>query len=441
MPDYFIDSHCHLFNIEDIPLYATIANVKNLPNPLLAAGALISAHRSVLNKRSLFLDFFDNRRKENAQNLVNEIQEAAKFHPVVKGRKIILTPLVMDFDKIGDKEHYSHENVFYQTRRLREEVIEAGLDNKALILIFAGLDLRKLDGNVDVQAFLNGYFREAGGLKPISERKNPAELSNGDIVGIKLYPPIGFNPFSDTSANEIDPARKTFYEYCIQKRLPITVHCQSGSYHGFDVNKKIINKNAHPTNWERVMKAIDGDKLKINFAHFGGEEELRATVLPVPSQTELGDFRPLKKFKKGSWVLSILTMLKTYEQTYADISAFDYSNKAAVMALAWLFVLDEVGDLDGRLGIGPSPCKLKDKLIWGSDMPMIYGKPKGLLKETGHVEVYGAYLESFTKAMQIAKIKARPFPNPAKYHPDNIPDPVDLIDRLTNKNPYKFLFG
>ena len=441
MPDYFIDTHCHLFNIEDIPLYATIANVKNLPNLLLAAGALLSAHRYVLNQRSLFLDFFDNRRKDNAIKLVNEIRAAIDSCPATKNRQIILTPLVMDFDMIGNKKHYSRENVLYQIKRLKEEVIEAQLDKKALILIFAGFDLRKLNDNTDANNFLKQFFKEAGGLEPISKRKNPADLSNGDIAGIKLYPPIGFNPFSGTPGSQIDPNYKKFYEFCIQYNLPITVHCQSGSYHGFDVNKPFIEKHAHPKNWEKVMKAIDGNKLKINFAHFGGEENIKSAVLPDPAHSELGKFGPRDEFKKGSWIHSILTMLKTYQNAYADISAFDYSNKGAIMALAWLFVLDEMADLDSRLGIAESPYKLKNKLIWGSDMPMVYGKPKGLLKETGHVEVYGAYLKLFTEAMDIVSVKAKPFPNPAKNPQNKIPETADLIDRLTNKNPYRFLFG
>ncbi len=117
MPKYFIDCHCHLFNIEDIPLYPTLARAKDLPNSLLALGALFGIHKSLLKKRKIFLDFFDKRRSENVRWLSDGVSESIEGNDYLSGRQIIITPLVMDFDKIGDQTHHSWESVTYQTSR------------------------------------------------------------------------------------------------------------------------------------------------------------------------------------------------------------------------------------------------------------------------------------------------------------------------------------
>ena len=56
MPNYFIDSHCHLFNIEDIPLYSTLANVKHLPSSVLALAIILGKHKSELDNFKAFID-------------------------------------------------------------------------------------------------------------------------------------------------------------------------------------------------------------------------------------------------------------------------------------------------------------------------------------------------------------------------------------------------
>jgi len=431
MPEYFVDCHCHLFNVEDIPLYSTVARIESLPNSVLSLALLFGMHKSEMNNRRAFIDFFDRQRRTNTEWLANGIADAIAQFPSMGAPATIITPLVMDFDQIAD----SLEDVAYQTRRLRNEVFDANLPRATKVLPFVGIDLRKVSAWNDVVTEFDALLAKCGPMKSKAKRGNPALLANGDIIGVKLYPAIGFNPFADGGAINIDPKRKEFYELCNQRNIPITAHCQHSSFYGHDVDQKEADGYNHPVNWKKVLQQMEGDSLRLNFGHFGGEKEIKKAVLPDVVYEASGDKGPREEIAGESWTHVLLCLLKQYEHTYADISAFDYSDKDAVLALAWLLVLDEMDDLDRRLDLTPQPRKLKEKLLWGSDIPMILGKPKG-----GHVEKYMDYLKQFVRAMNIADLRSKTYDRPLKRK-HTIPDPDDLIERITCKNPMRFLFG
>ncbi len=444
MPDYFVDCHCHLFNIEDIPLYATISRVKDLPNSLLALVALFGAHKTLLKIRKIFIDYFDKRRFENVQWISKGAAVAIGANASLRGRQIIITPLVMDFDKIGGGPPVSWESVTYQTSRLRNAISQAKLPDGVKMLPFVGLDLRKVSETNDVATLFDALLDSCGGMKSGQDRQDVEALESGDIIGVKLYPPIGFNPFSDTSNDRIDPKRKRFYDICIERKIPITVHCQSVSYFGSDVNQKKVNRNTNPKNWAKVLETVDSDNMRINFAHCGGEKAIKEMVLPKIDNQTVGRPGPNKKFRKGTWGQVLMCLLKQYPNTYADISAYDFMDSDAVIAMAWLLVLDEAGELEKRLGIEPQKYKLKDKLLWGTDIPMILGKKDqsffGVDIHTGYVETYKDYLDCFLKAVNIPGLRSYKYAKPKKSdYP--IPSSDGLVECMTHRNPMRFLFG
>ena len=430
MSDYFVDCHCHLFNIEYVPLYSTISKIGSLPNSVLSLALLFGLHKSEITNRRAFIDFFDRQRRANTEWLAKEIIDAIPQLPAGGAPDSIITPLIMDFDEISD----SLEDVAYQTKRLRDEVAGASVPGVTKIFPFLGLDLRKVSSWNNVATGFDDLLSRCGGMKSRAKRRNPANLSNGDIIGVKLYPAMGFNPFADNGVANIDVKRREFYELCIQRSIPITTHCQHSSFYGHDVNQKEADAYSHPLNWERVFQQVEGNKLRLNFGHFGGEKEIKRAVLPDVVYEASGDKGPREKIAEESWTHVLLRLLKQYKHTYADVSAFDYSYKDAVLALAWLLVLDEMDDLDSRLDLAPQPRKLKDKLLWGSDIPMILGK-----KKSGHVEKYADYLNQFMNAMNIAKLRNKTYDRPLKSK-HTIPDRDDLIERITCKNPMRFLF-
>jgi len=430
MPAYFADCHCHLFNIEDVPLYATISKVGSLPNSVLSLAALFGLHKSEMKKHKAFIDFFDRQRRTNTEFLAKAVLDSIQS-PADEIPDLMITPLIMDFDEISD----SLENVAYQTQRLCDEVSGANIPEKAKVLPFIGLDLRKVSAWDHVSTRFDELIAQCGGMKSIADRGNPARLSNGDIIGVKLYPAIGFNPFAEKGASIIDAKRMAFYKLCARRSIPITTHCQHSSFYGSDVNQKMADAFNHPSNWEKVLEQMGEDSPRLNFAHFGGEKEIKRAVLPDVVYEASGDKGPREKIARESWTHVLLRLLKTYEHTYADLSAFDYNDKDAVLALAWLLVLDEMDQLDSRLDLDLQPIKLKDKLLWGTDIPMILTNEKG-----GIAEKYSNYVSQFIKAMDIANLPKGTYDRPLKSK-HTIPDQADLIERITCNNPMRFLFG
>ena len=86
MPDdYFIDSHCHFFNLDDILIYPFIERIKiNFGTELLLAfGAIIDMFTGVLTRTieeeklelKKFITFFESERHCNILKTVTEVED------------------------------------------------------------------------------------------------------------------------------------------------------------------------------------------------------------------------------------------------------------------------------------------------------------------------------------------------------------------------------
>jgi len=111
------------------------------------------------------------------------------------------------------------------------------------------------------------------------------------FVGVKLYPSLGYDPFSDEM--------KALYAFCAENDLPILTHCNQG---GFHFTKEDI-QFAAPDRWSEILAEIPG--LKICFGHFGGSENL-SSAANVDSI--------------ASWTSTIIDLMRQYPGVYADLS-------------------------------------------------------------------------------------------------------------------------
>jgi hypothetical protein len=98
------------------------------------------------------------------------------------------------------------------------------------------------------------------------------------FAGIKLYPPLGFDPWPEEKA-ELDKVR-FLYSECIRKKLPITVHCSGRGY----ITSPDAAVLTDPSNrWQKVLSQPEFKDLKINFAHLGtqydGKKDWQKTIL------------------------------------------------------------------------------------------------------------------------------------------------------------------
>ena len=352
----FVDCHCHLFNIVDIPLYATLqgkvemGTLKRLVGSFAVGGALLAGvGDNILEGKEEFIRFFERSIEDNIKWLSLQVRNTAP------DKNILMTPLVMDFDPVHQVSDSS----------LNEPTVEDQL-NRLLTAIhntknschnvsfcpFIGFDLRKLDepkekiGLLKMQELWKTYGTT-------SKERSTEPLKSGSVFGIKLYPPIGFNP--NPLENDKKKRYIEFYEWCCKENIPLTTHCQ-GASGSFSVGKKsrVVNKITHGKNWWHLFETNPEIKnLRINFAHFGGEEGIE----------DLIDWLGVDK---DSWTFYLIKLLKKFPNTYADISAYDFSDSDACENLIKLLEKDAEGSFNEE-----GKYELSGKLLWGSDVPMV----------------------------------------------------------------------
>ncbi|TNJ34144.1 amidohydrolase family protein [Prosthecochloris vibrioformis] len=97
-----------------------------------------------------------------------------------------------------------------------------------------------------------------------------ASITPYHFMGIKVYPPLGFNPWpveegAGNPEGEMEKVRY-LYEFCIAHTIPITAHCSPG---GFLVDSR-YSAFSDPSRWELVLREYPG--LRLNLAHFGGAD-------------------------------------------------------------------------------------------------------------------------------------------------------------------------
>ncbi|HCI55789.1 MAG TPA: amidohydrolase family protein [Bacteroidales bacterium] len=125
----------------------------------------------------------------------------------------------------------------------------------------------------------------------IKEKKDP-EYYSYIFAGIKLYPPLGFDPWPEDEPDELDKV-KFLYSECVRKKIPLTVHCSDG---GFKTTPEAF-RHTNPERWIKVLNNSSFKNLKINFAHMG-------------SMAGGND----------KWLQTIMKLISKYDNVYTDFS-------------------------------------------------------------------------------------------------------------------------
>jgi len=116
------------------------------------------------------------------------------------------------------------------------------------------------------------------------EKENPDYYSY-IFAGIKLYPPLGFNPWPVDEPAELDKVKFLLSE-CVRKKLPVTVHCSDGGFKATS-DSSILSD---PENWIRILSYPSFGNLRINFAHMGnradGSEKWLNTIIYLTERFE-----------------------------------------------------------------------------------------------------------------------------------------------------------
>ncbi len=239
----------------------------------------------------------------------------------------IFTPLMMDF-QFGFKGNSDQDDTFLSQMR---EMIELKKDNRDILFPFLAVDPRR-----------KGIFDLV--KQSVGDQK--------DFYGVKIYPALGYLPS--------DPVLMEIFGHCEEKGIPVTTHCSRGGintdFHSIRVKGTMFNGDEYeyidrnerflvrskwkryfndPRNWVPVLEKYK--KLRLNLAHFGGEDEWRLYL----------------SGRKGTWVDKIINLTMRYENVYTDISyTFSYRDFYPTMK---------------KMIAGP----VGDKMLFGSDYYMV----------------------------------------------------------------------
>lgn len=375
----FYDIHMHAFNLSHPYLLAFIQRLKI--HQILVLNSLLGPVASLLigqnlNKIKNMLAVMENDIGSFFLLMEEYLKRDSKTPLLIDGKlqiggnvysKIVLTPLMMDF---GFKDINDNPNTYYNElsqKPIVEQVIDVFNGIKKYknqsagrvfeIYPFLGLNTKNYDMG-RIEKMLDKYF---GGYQSSRQNlyHNMGEF-NGDIehlgsnsfAGIKLYPPLGFNPWPDNK-KELDKV-KYLYRYCSDKGIPITTHGSEGGF--VVVTKKEAKDYTSISKWAGVLKEYPS--LRINLAHF-----------PIRDRF-LGIFPKKKRLKE------ILELVLNYDNVYVD-----FSNRA---------INDQYYVLLKRLFEGLSDelrVKLKKRILFGSDFTI------NLMS----IQSYNSYLDIFSK--------------------------------------------
>jgi hypothetical protein len=404
----FYDSHCHIMNLSHPNLSAMLQRFLRELNPikrlLIGLGTLITTLPFVGkvftslfkgDKRAMNLlaimetelgDFIMQMEEDLRNNLRwDSGPKITGNGQTIKYDRIVLTPLIMDF---GLKE-YEDVKTLYKVRwkPIASQVLDLCLGMKYYykhranvpltganpttplfeIHLFMGINTRNYkmkqlspEEPLGLDDILNKYFTGFAEDTPdsrrakIEERKwidftgNIEEIKPYDYIGIKVYPPLGFNPWpEETWEEDADDEMKkvrSLYEFCQANKIPITAHC---SENGFLVDKK-YKELSHPKKWAKVLDTYK--ELRLNLAHFGADNE--------------------------EWREAIVQLMIQYKNVYTDISSRGVDEKY-------------YGELKKFIGRRDPDVKdvLMKRIIFGSDFMI------NLMK----IDSYAKYMQYFAE--------------------------------------------
>ena len=384
------------------------------PSPKDTVGNCLSFFEIPLEYQFLVLDYFlrstpPNILNDNNQIIINETAYD----------KILICPLAIDFgykniaksvyynltpkrpiaNQIGDLLYairtYYRFNLSVENKKMKlsQEIpdFKAHKGEKLFeIYPFMGLDTRNYSLE-EVSKLLNKYFSNFSKTESGEIRRQRLFDKMGDLdsnmyaidrdysdvfAGIKLYPQLGFDPYPD-SAEEMEKV-DCLYQFCIDRRIPITTHCSDSGF-------KVGDYDAFTTptgKWKKVIEKYP--ELTLNFAHFGSES----------------------KSDKRQWRNAIVDMINDNNNIYTDISCHKMG-KEYYDELEILFGSENKTKIK-NLPKEQNPSLYK-KVLYGSDFSI------NLL--AAKTNSYNEYLGDFTNA--------------------NISHKNDLCEY----NPQRFLFG
>ncbi len=316
--DFFFDAHCHLFNFNNISLssllerYTKSMKIGDLKT-LFEVLAITKIDRIINLFRTYELEI---------EHIIEHMYQSLMNVPDLKNKIKIILPLIMDFEAVNPDEKLSD-----QVKYLKGGIKKYFRKHKTggfYVFPFLGIDPARFTSPARLEKFLHTSFHE------LLTRRT---LKNGDFIGVKVYPPLGFDPTPD--GKELV---SVLFDFCVENEIPVTSHC---SDLGFNADTAFLKKT-DPARWRAVLEDKRWHDLRLNLAHAGGKIESRHA---------------------RGWSNTIFDLMNAYPNVYADLS-FIADDKHEMKKL--------YKTLKGAAG------GLSGKILFGTDFSIVLLKTDGL---------------------------------------------------------------
>jgi predicted TIM-barrel fold metal-dependent hydrolase len=290
-------------------------------------------------------------------------EELQRLH---RNRAALVTPALVDFSLwVEDDQHASiQQQVDAMTRvSLRR--------NAPRMHGFVGFD--------PLRQAIHEKGGESASAEPLATVRHAIE--RGGFIGVKLYPPMGFQPvdnaglgtgfpghvkaqLGDQPGHALDRALAKLYDWCMANNVPIMAHAVASNEAGPGYAMR-----ANPKFWALALAKYP--TLRINMAHFGGFRQIG---------------EPPKRDVTWEWTIGHIFGASPQSYAYADLSYFaELLDGDAVKRRALL------ADMTAFRAAFPASA---DHLMFGSDWTMV-GREAGFVPKkpnTSYADIVGAFL-------------------------------------------------
>ncbi|HWP67901.1 MAG TPA: amidohydrolase, partial [Rectinemataceae bacterium] len=160
-------------------------------------------------------------------------------------KKLLISPLLIDFNHTGPYKPDTYYDK-YPKKTIDAQIVDVLLGIKEYrrlrpngileIHPFLGINPKAYTAE-SLQVFLDtwfsGFSRSRKNAKAIFESMDKLVIGEETVgyspfAGIKLYPPMGFDPWPDDEAER--EKVKILYSFCEKKNVPIITHCDDGGF-------------------------------------------------------------------------------------------------------------------------------------------------------------------------------------------------------------------
>ena len=191
----------------------------------------------------------------------------------------------------------------------------------------------------------------------LAEIQRLLEYLERGFVGVKVYPPLGFDPWP--TEKEARSKVQMIYEYCQWHRIPLITHCDDQGFRL--VPYQTAWKWSRPSGWKQVL--VHYPELKIDFAHFGHTYAIQNQDIPRMAGEELSSL----------WSKELIDLMERYPHVYGDLA---YSGTSPLFYQKLHKTLSH------------DASHIRKRILFGSDWSI------NLMK----IESYSAYLEQFSRS-------------------------------------------